>query len=253
MQLVRGGVSDLFTSLDGTVGNNEWKEDGESHDPGDISILAGDKLRIRLEVWSGNALAVNRKIEYRWGGAEPDGPDYDSRTEIPHISYCAVNPQYEFKWVLSPAVQIGSQEEKTLTFQTTATLPDGTDYNQVEAKYDPWWTATDDAKTRSSQTAPVTVGSGTPVCINRGQLRVTQTVTPQEVAPGVEMEFTHTINMENISPVTLWICKVTDWLPPTFTYVTGSTSGAIDREPKEVKWKDNEGRWEAKWDRDQYP
>ncbi len=253
VQLVRGGVSDLFTSIDKVVGsNNQWKEKESSHSPGDISILAGDKLRIRLEVWSGNAIAANRKMEYRWGGAEPDGPDYDSRTDIPHLSYCTLTPQYEFKWPLFPAVQIGPQEEKTLTFQATATLPDGTYYNQVEAKYDSWWSIFD-TKTRSSQTAPVTVGSGTPVCINRAELVVTQTVTPQEVTPGVETEFTHTITMENISPVTLWTCRVKDWLPPTFTYVTGSTSGAIDREPKDVKWKADEGRYEAKWDRDQYP
>ncbi len=44
-----------------------------------------------------------------------------------------------------------------------------------------------------------------------------------------------------------------DWLPPTFTYLAGSTTGAIDREPKDVKWKADEGRYEAKWDRDQYP
>ena len=253
VQLVRGGVSDLFTSIDKTVGGTSWDDREISHDPGDISILAGDKLRIRLEVWSGSGNAANRIVEYRWGGYD-NGPDYDSRTDIPHLSYCTVTPQYEFKWLLSPAVQIGPQEEKTLTFQATATLPDGTYYNQVEAKYDPWWTPiNNDTKTRSSQTAPVTVGGGTTICINGAELRVTQTVTPQEVIPGVETEFTHTITMENISPVTLWTCRVKDWLPPTFTYVTGSTSGAIDREPKSVSWKVDEGRYEAKWDRDQYP
>ena len=254
VQLVRGGVSDLFTSVDKVVGkNNQWTDEDISYDPGDISILAGDKLRIRLEIWSGSGTAVNRKMEYRWGGYD-NGPDYDSLTDIPHLSYCTVTPQYEFKWILSPAVQIGSQEEKTLTFQATATLPDGTYYNQVEAKYDPWWTPINiDTKTRSSQTAPVTVGSGATICINGAELRVTQTVIPQEVAPGVETVFTHTITMENISPVTLWTCRVKDWLPPTFTYVTGFTAGAIDREPKDVKWKADEGRYEAKWDRDQYP
>ena len=47
-------------------------------------------------------------------------------------------------------------------FQATASLPSGTYYNQVEAKYDPWWSVFD-TKTRSSQTAPVTVGGGTKV------------------------------------------------------------------------------------------
>ena len=104
VQLVRGGVSDLFTSIDEVVGsNNEWKEKESSHNAGDISILAGDKLRIRLEVWSGNAISANRIMEYRWGGAEPDGPDFDSRTDIPHVSYCTLTPQYEFKWPLCPA------------------------------------------------------------------------------------------------------------------------------------------------------
>ena len=189
---------------------------------------------------------------HRLWAAEPSGPDFDSRTDIPHVSYCTLTPQYDFKWQLFPAVQIGSHEEKTLTFQATATLPNGTYYNQVEAKYDPWWSIFN-TKTRSSQTAPVTVGSGTPICINEAELVVTQAVTPQEVTPGVATEFIHTVTMENISPVTLWTCKVKDWLPPTFTYVAESTTGAIDREPKSVNWKADEERYEAKWDRDQYP
>ena len=253
VQRVRGAaVTDLFTSISQAVGDTNWTEEDISHNPGDISIQSGDKLRLRLEVYSNRSSQTEREMKYRWGGYDDSGPDYDSRTDIPILEFCDVGPQYEILWTLFPKVQIQPQAEMTLTFQATASVPDGTYYNQVEVKYDPWWT-TDDVKTRSPQTAPITVGTGTPLCMHGSSLKITQTVDPQEAAPGVETEFTYTITLENVSPVTLWTCKVKDWLPPTFTYVTGSTSGAIDREPEEVKWKADEGRWEIKWDRDQYP
>ncbi len=248
VELVRGGVpTALFTSIDGFV-STSWVEKQIDHSPGDISILSGDKLRLHIEVFAPSSIASERLVEYRWGGDEVSGPDYDSRTKIPQIEYCNVGPQYELQWILSPNVQIQPQEELTLTFQVTSTVPDGTYYNQVEVKYDPWWTSPGiDVKTGSPQTAPIAVGTGTPSCLHGAGLRITQSVAPQEVEAGVQTEFTYTVNIENISPQTLWICEVRDWLPATFTYVYGSPTGAIARDPDNVNWKADEERYELKW------
>ena len=65
------------------------------------------------------------------------------------------------------------------------------------------------------------------------------------------VQFTYTINLENISPVTLSVCRVKDWLPPTFTYETGFTAGAIARDPDKVTWRTVEQRWELDWEYDE--
>ena len=251
VELVRGGVpSPLFTSTDANV-STSWVEEQITHEPGNISILTGDKLRLHLEVYAPSSVASERLMEYRWGGYD-NGPRYDSRTRIPQLEFCDVGEQYELQWTLSPNVEIQPLEELSLTFQMTATVPDGTYFNQVEVKYDPWWTSLGvGVLTRSPQTAPIVVGTGAPNCLHGSELRITQSVVPSEVDPGVPTEFTYTVNLENISPVTLSVCDVKDWLPATFTYVIGSPTGAIARDPDQVTWRTVEQRWELDWKYDE--
>ena len=148
---------------------------------------------------------------------------------------------------------IGALEEKTLTFQATATLSDGTYSNQAEAKYVPWWDTGTDIKTRSPYTAEVTVGTGSPNCGFEEPIEIDQSVSPQEADIGVATEFTYTITLTNVSPVTLWVCEVKDRLPATFTYVTGQTTGDIDRDPFQIEWKPEDARYEITWEEEQWP
>ena len=254
VQLVRGGVSDLFTSSNQIVGsNNQWTEENISHDPGNISILAGDKLRIRLEVWSGSGIASDRKMEYRWGGYDGGPTNHDSRTKIPRASWCGDGDQYELEWDLSPRVLIQSQEELTLTFQADATFSEGTYYNQAQAEYRPSWDLNEKPETYSPNEADVTVGSGTPQCSHVGEVLVTKVADVREADPWVETTITYTVTFENTSPVTMWLCDFSDYLPPGFDYVWGSYTGDIDRDPHTIHWDDKRNRDRPHWKKAMYP
>ena len=249
VQRVRGAqVTDLFTSSD-QAAPTSWNEEEITHTPADITILSGDKLRLRLEFWSNESASADRLFQYRWGG---DDDDYKASTEIPNLvnASCAGESQ-ELKWK-NLAITLAPQKERTLTFQVSASLPEGTHYNYVEAEYRPWW-STGKITTRAPYSAGVTVGSGTPICGFEMGIEITQSVSPQEADAGVQTDFDYTITFKNVSPQALWMCEVKDWIPPTFTYVSGYVTGDIDRDPQEVKWKDKEARYELKWKRDQWP
>ena len=249
VQRVRGAqVTDLFTSSD-QAAPTSWNEEEITHTPADITILSGDKLRLRLEFWSNESASADRLFQYRWGG---DDDDYKASTEIPNLvnASCAGESQ-ELKWK-NLAITLAPQKERTLTFQVSASLPEGTHYNYVEAEYRPWW-STGKITTCAPYSAGVTVGSGTPICGFEMGIEITQSVSPQEADAGVQTDFDYTITFKNVSPQALWMCEVKDWIPPTFTYVSGYVTGDIDRDPQEVKWKDKEARYELKWKRDQWP
>ena len=72
MQRVRGAqVTDLFTSSD-QAAPTSWNEEEITHTPADITILSGDKLRLRLEFWSNESASADRLFQYRWGGDDDD-------------------------------------------------------------------------------------------------------------------------------------------------------------------------------------
>ena len=156
---------------------------------------------------------------------------------------CGSN-SYILTWDLSPYVQVGAGEELTLTFQAAATLSDGTYYNQVHARYDPWWTSPE-IEIYTPYTAPVTVGTGTPKCGYGGALYVEKSVTPDQPFPG-ESTITYDINIENWGEDTRYVCVITDLLPPTFSYKAGSSSGITTADPTST-WDTDYDRWELDW------
>jgi len=156
----------------------------------------------------------------------------------------------ELRWNIQPEKEtVNSGQEVTLTFQATATLADGTYYNQTSVRYDPWW-ASPDTYVYTPHTAGVTVGTGTPKCGYNLRVLVTKEVEPAVPPPGVETEFTYTITVENVSSGTLYVCKIEDLLPPTFTYVAGSSgeyaSNITTAEPL-VSWESGPERWNLRW------
>lgn len=74
-RLVRGGITDLFTSGE-EFAPTSWSYDTESYAAPPISVLTGDKIRLEIDVWSPAGTAPQRLFEYRWGGAD----NYRSRT-----------------------------------------------------------------------------------------------------------------------------------------------------------------------------
>ena len=71
MQLVTDeGVTDLFTSQSDGPPNNFDGAEISYLQPTAISVEMGNKLRLRLEVWSNRSQSSQRLFRYRWGGAE---------------------------------------------------------------------------------------------------------------------------------------------------------------------------------------
>jgi len=115
-------------------------------------------------------------------------------------------------WDLVPDVQITAQQELTLTFQSNATLPNGTYYNQAKITYDPWWVSPD-VEIYTPYTVPITVGTGTPNCGYAVGVVTTKDASPQEAPPG-PTTFTYTVSLENWDSSTRYLCTITDLLPP---------------------------------------
>ena len=247
VQRNRGGtITDLFTSSASNV-TTSWNQAAVAHSPGDISMQSGDKLRLRLEVFSPNPTPPNRVVTYRWGGDDPGFPDYDSKLEIPRLRFCGDGSQYELKWAISPRVQIASQQELILTFQASATVADGTSYNQAQVKYRPSWSLATPITTSSSNTAEVTVGTGTPECSHVGEIVMSKTVDNKQVDVGVPTTLTYTVSFKNTASATMWLCEFDDWLPPDHVYQSGSPAGDISWEPFAVIWEADAQRYRANW------
>ncbi|MCH8186851.1 MAG: DUF11 domain-containing protein, partial [Chloroflexi bacterium] len=175
---------------------------------------AGDKLRLRLEVYSDKSDPADRRFDYRWGGAS----GYDSLTLTPLGCGVAYD---ELTWTIFPPITLAMDEEVTLSFDATATRPDGTHYNQTWVNYDASWDG-ESYETRTPPTAPIVVGSGQPTCA--GGLAVTKAIDPVEVEPGELTTFTYTISVDNTMSVDYLPRHIVDLLPPGFTYVDGSAS-----------------------------
>ena len=162
---------------------------------------------------------------------------------------CGVKPDRLFWNVQSEDVAITAGQEKTLTFQATGTLPAGTYYNQASVRYVPWWDS-NSVDVFTPLTAEITVVSGTPYCGYDLNVRVTKDVQPATTTPGVETEFTYTVSTENLSSGLRYVCKIEDELPPTFTYVTGSSGeyvNNIDTSEPTLDWDNVSGRWTLDW------
>ena len=243
LQQIDGGVTDLFTSGEKKLKANEWKRQDITYSASSISLQAADKLRLRLEVYSNEADPGDRLFDYRWGGAS----GYDSHTLTPIGCGVAYD---ELTWTIFPAVTLAAGEEVTLSFDATATRPDGTYYNQTWVNYDASWDG-ESYETRTPPTAPIVVGSGQPTCA--GGLAVTKAIDPQEADPGVLTTFTYTISVDNTMSVDYLPRHIVDLLPPGFTYVDGSASdpainsGGLWLDEPAKKLQADSGRWHLNW------
>lgn len=164
---------------------------------------------------------------------------------------CGSKP-YSLNWNVSPEnVTIEPGQQRTLTFQATASLPNGTYYNQALVRYIPWWSM-DTVDVYSPYSAPVVAGSGTPYCGYDLNLMLSKSVEPPIGNPGVPQEFTYTITATNTSSTTRYVCKLDDDLPPTFTYVAGSSAdypSNMELSEPDLIWDPISERWTAEWAR----
>ncbi len=241
LQRVRDAqVTDLFTSASRNLNMNETKRKDITYAADAISVQAGDFLRLRLEVYSNQADAADRLFQYRWGGAG----GYNTLTESPGFFQANCGPSLdELTWTIAD-VPIDTAGQATLTFQATATKPNGTYSNQASAQYKTWWDNYDKNKvTDTPPTAPVTVGTGQPNCGDA--IKVSKSVDPEEVEPGVETTFTFTISIENTMLFDLPLYEIDELIHPGFTYVAGSSSGFCPNDPNSINLTDS--RWKLRW------
>lgn len=156
----------------------------------------------------------------------------------------------QLSWPQSPNLALSPGNETTLTFDATATKPDGTYYNQAWVEFVPSWEVSTTTSARTPPTAPVTVGTGDPAC--GGGVIVTKSVDLQTPVPDVENTFTYTISIDNKTSFDVPLGQLKDMLPPGFTYIAGSVdpSSFWPYEPNGVTFAEPPEefeRWTLNW------
>ncbi len=127
-----------------------------------------------------------------------------------------VNPsitgQVNLTW--SGAWTISGGASFTFSFQATTTLNWGTYYDSVTIM------GTNFPNLTSGPMAGVTTV---------GWIQISKSV--DNPTPGAAEVVTYTVNVRNVGPSSVAISQITDTLPTTFVYVTGSTSGNVTGDP----------------------
>lgn len=128
-------------------------------------------------------------------------------------------PGSTFRWDFNPGISFYYWEEKSMSFRASTTFPQqGTYTTEVDVR-------TDVPRGSTGPTAPIVVGNPSETGILR--LKVTKTVAPQVIPPGVPTLVTYTISLENLSSKDpMQVQWVEDALPAGFAYA-GADSGFL--------------------------
>ncbi len=126
-------------------------------------------------------------------------------------------PGSTFKWDFDPDIPFDYYEEKTMSFQATTTFSnEGTYYTAVDVR-------TSVPRGSTGPTAPIVVVQPTTET-DIPRLKMTKTVAPEVIPPGVPTLLTYTISLENRSSFTsIAVQLLEDALPAGFQYAGGDT------------------------------
>ncbi len=124
----------------------------------------------------------------------------------------SITGQVNLTW--SGAWTIAGGGSFTFSFQATTTLNWGTYYNSVAI------TGTNFPNRNTGPMAGVTTV---------GWIQIGKTV--DNPSPGVQEIVTYSVTVRNVGPSSVAISEITDTLPTTFVYVSGSTSGNVTGDP----------------------
>ncbi len=137
------------------------------------------------------------------------------------------------------------RQEKEISFQVTGNLLNNrTYYNWVVLKME------DGTNTLSGPSAPIITGSGsTP---EGGLLETSKVSVPELIQPGVVTEIEYTISITNLEGNANQLQEITDYLPPEFTYIAGSSGfdgGSITTAEPQLSLENLNGvdRWVLRW------
>ncbi|MCH8087639.1 MAG: DUF11 domain-containing protein [Chloroflexi bacterium] len=127
----------------------------------------------------------------------------------------------QLTWNLAPlGITLQPSEVASLTFNTTATAPQGVYCNEV-------WVDPGGQKTSSGPTAKITIGSPSNTLCGGEAVSVTKSVVPRLTPSDTLTTYTYTITIDNIGTASLGMSQLRDLLPAGFSYKVGSTSGDI--------------------------
>ncbi len=111
----------------------------------------------------------------------------------------------------SPTRDFAESQVKVLTFQYRGKLGD----NKVHCN----WVVLMPWKTMSGREAPITVGTpNEPGCNEFESLAVSKTSDPEFIPPNTDIIVTYTVDIENTGDDGVDVERLTDYLPPGFTY-----------------------------------
>ena len=151
------------------------------------------------------------------------------------------NPHDALIWdVTGDAIVINPGQTATLSFDVTATVPEGIYCNEA-------WARPGGTTTGSGQTAKIVVGSPSITFCPREVLNVVKTVEPSVNSAMVSSTYAYTITLTNDSASDLSIQKVTDLLPDGMSYGPSSTSGDLTSDDPSLSTDPQSGRSELKW------
>ncbi|MEK7354176.1 MAG: hypothetical protein AABZ77_06700 [Chloroflexota bacterium] len=138
----------------------------------------------------------------------------------------AFNGQDRLRWpasgsFASPIRDFAVRQVKELKFQVRLTLPSNAD-DYIVYNYNVLKVGT--ITTFSGPQAPIKIGNGSK-SDNEGMLSANKTASPNIILPGEIQDITYNVTVSNNDTSTHTIDTITDFLPPEFIYVTGSTVG----------------------------
>ena len=131
----------------------------------------------------------------------------------------------DLRWSLTSAEgTLAPFTNKTLQFQMQGSLPEGVHCNDI-------WVSPGGDKTRSGLTAKIVAGLPASTLCSGTAVQLAKTVTPQVVPSNTQTTFTYTITLVNDGTNSSDVSKITDVMPPGFSYVVASTQGLTTADP----------------------
>jgi hypothetical protein len=144
--------------------------------------------------------------------------DTTDPTKDPVLKKVQLDPGYwTIEWIFQPDLNFTYGQERTLSFQATATPEPNTRYcNIAEVRPE---------KNNTGMTATITVGTPSYSGCPGGGIIVTKTSDPLVVYPGVPTVVTYVISIINNDIGGFdKLDSIEDYLPPGYTYIAGSAS-----------------------------
>ncbi|MFC1994111.1 hypothetical protein ACFLVI_02490 [Chloroflexota bacterium] len=175
-------------------------------------------------------------FDYEAGTTSWDEQEWGIATFDPTNIGSSQNPI--LKWAFSPAITFAQGDDRTMTFQATATKQGGIYANAVYLMPN---------QEKTGKTAFIIVDAPQTGGVSGGGVLASKYVDQAVAPPGVTTTFTYTIIISSESGNVLHVDAIKDVLPVDFIYLPGTTDILTTDDP-DLTWLEDSGRWELWWD-----